>query len=299
MTTPAPKPRIVALPPPPPAPAPGLLHRVDPGAAPPVVEWLITNVVAAGCVTVLAGEEKSGKSRVVLQWASAVAPRIPVAIVDAENGSGEIQRRLALLPCKPVVFEARGIDIDANADQIERLLRAGYRLLILDTLSSLWSGNDTVRSQVKPLFEGLRTLAQQYNAGILVLTHTTKANEGMYRGSGAIGQTVEVIYTLTRGKDRNDRSRTLTCRGMRIGPEPKPVHYTVGDDGMFRPAPPPTPAPATTTPAPVRRTPAAPRVPTAREISKLVDQGVISKRQGRRTLEELGHVQKPWWRRGQ
>ncbi len=289
-----PRPTIVPFPPPPPAPT-GVLREVDPTAPVPAVQWLIPNLVAAGCVTLLAGEEGCGKSLFALQEASRVAHVIPTAIVDAENGQDEIQRRLAPLRCKPVVYEARGIDLDTNFAQIEGLARAGYTLLVLDTFQSMWEGNDQVKGQVKPLFEALRTLAQQYHMGILLLDHTLKGDKAVYAGTGAKGRTVEMTFTMAHGKIPH--TVVLTPRKVRIGASP-PTRTLVLHNGVFGEyLPPPPPTPATATPGTAR----APRQRTtpalsARDIHKLVDQGTLSKRQGRRALEDLGLVKAPWWR---
>jgi len=267
------------------------LRLVEQGATPPpATAWVVDRVVARGAVTILAGVAKSGKSLLALQWAAqAAASGLRAAVVDAENGDTVIRQRIAALPrgAQPKVYEATGFDLDAGLEQLEAVLRSGCDVLVLDSWVSLWQGSETSVKDVKRSLEALRILAQRFEVGILLLHHMTKGSDS-YRGSGAIAGAVEAVFTLTRTDTATDR--ILACTAMRLGAEPEPVHLTLVDGGFVtaqasaQPAEPGTRA----------RTAPAGRALSAREIIKLGERGVMSKREQRRAL---GYPTR-WWRLG-
>lgn len=274
-----------------PCPTVNHIRLIEPETAPPATEWLLQDIVARGAVTLLAGEAKTGKSLLALQWAAAVQGTHRAVIVDAENGRDVIRQRLASLPSPPAVFEARGFNLDEGFDQLEEILAdpydpstARYDLLVLDSWVSLWTGSETSVTDVKRILEGIRTLAQRYNVGVLLLHHTTKGSD-TYRGSGAIAGVVEGIFILARGDSPEER--ILSCRGLRLGPEPADALLALGADGIFRRL-------VTPPVKPGRKSVRASRPPTPRELIELRKLHDLTRGEVRRYLGQPTR----WWRFG-
>src|SRR5207237_9820420 len=83
-------------------------------------------------------------------------------VVDAENGEGELRRRLfgLDLPARAAarlhVLEARRIDLRFELARLERLIAArAPDLLVLDSFRSLWSRREPSGAEVTSLPAGL------------------------------------------------------------------------------------------------------------------------------------------------
>ena len=85
----------------------------------------------------LCGPSGSGKTYSALLLAQGLAPEGKVALIDTERGSGELYADLAaydLAPLDPPFTPARYIALVREAE------RAGYAVLIVDSLSHAWAG---------------------------------------------------------------------------------------------------------------------------------------------------------------
>lgn len=257
---------------------------------PPAIEWLVEGIVARGNVTMLAGEAKAGKSRLALQWATAVAERRAVAIVDGDNPTVEAHRRI-----EDFGFPAQSYHITRDIDLLQEdsisalaslIVRDGIQFLILDSWRRLWSGSESADRQVDQCLGNLQALARDYNVGILILHHAPKGSD-TYRGSGAIAAAVEAVFVLTRDDAAVNR-RVLSCPAMRIAAEPAPLALQCSDDGRFCQVAASEPAPA---PSPVEKASAVgqlantmPNAAQMREINNAAASGTLSKREARRML---------------
>jgi len=206
---------------------------------PPPVPWLAEPVLAAGCVTLLAGREGQGKSLLALALATAIGHGAVVAgidcqpgsvlYVDAENGEREAHRRIRGLGVKDdslVYVEATGFSLKAHIGELVGLIDDHTpQLVVLDSMRSLAPGLDENDSgAVEAVLRPVVKVAQNRSLAVLLLHHAGKA-EGTYRGSTAIGAAVELGFSLARvPEDPEGRTRRkLTCWKSRPAPEPEPM----------------------------------------------------------------------------
>lgn len=191
--------------------------------------WVIEGLVVAGMLTVLHGREGEGKSLLAQALAAGVAAgedeagltchRGGVVIVDAENGEHEIHRRVHALglPGDGIeIFEADGFDLRSDLAELERVLEENRpALLVLDSFRSLWAGKENDSGEVSAVLDPLRNLVRRFGAGGLLLHHSGRSS-GHYRGSSAIGSSVELGFGLARAEGDSDRQRryleTWKCR---------------------------------------------------------------------------------------
>lgn len=218
------------------------------GVEPEPVNWIVEGFAARGAVTMLAGRYGQGKSLLAQSLAIGVAEGVPghhVAgftvhagrslILDAENGPALIHARLKGLGLSPEgarnlrAVTARSFDIEADEDALRALLEAHTPdLLVLDTWTSLWRGSEASVEQVQDCLNLLRDIAREYDLAVILLHHTVKSGEG-FRGSGAIGATIEGVFVLDRPDELDDTAaRVVTCEKLRIAPEPAPRYFRVG-----------------------------------------------------------------------
>lgn len=215
---------------------------------PPPVAWLVEGLCARGALSLLAGQPKAGKSLLGLALAGGVAAGEAVGgiacrggtalVVDAENGEGELHRRLWSLdlPARAAarlhVLEARSLDLRFELARLERLIAAcAPDLVVLDSFRSLWSGSERSDAEVAALLGGLRALAERRGLGILLLHHTTKGGEA-YRGSGAIAAAVDLAATLSADQsDPDGAHRALEVFASRLGPAAGPLRLRLQSSG--------------------------------------------------------------------
>lgn len=204
---------------------------------PPPVPWAVEGLVVERMTTCLNGRHGEGKSLLAFSLAAGVATGHAeagldceagrVVIIDAENGAYEIHRRvhtLELPAANVVLVEAEGFDLRSHSDmdELEELLRREQpRLVVLDSFRTLWRGDENDAGQVERVLTPLRNLIRSVGAGGLLLHHSGKNDALDYRGSSAIGDNVELGFTLGREKDDGERDRRyLRCWKCRPAPEP-------------------------------------------------------------------------------
>jgi AAA domain/NrS-1 polymerase HBD domain/IclR helix-turn-helix domain len=221
-------------------PDPGKLRVLDTRrlltTPPPPLNWLVDGIFAQGKLTLVGGREKGGKSLVQLVLAACMASgggevagitvqAGRVLLVDAENGERETHRRLRAVgldlvhASELVCVEARGFDLRSDLGQITSLIdRYEPALLLLDSFRALWRGDERDEAAVAAALDPLRDLAHDRDLAIGLTHHAQKAGDE-YRGSSAIGASVEWVAMLSRVRADPDRTRrklsTPLCRFAR------------------------------------------------------------------------------------
>lgn len=219
---------------------------------PPPLHWLAEGVFCRGKLTLFGGREKRGKSLVALALAVAIASGADdvagiavkagrVLLIDAENGERELHRRLRAMGLAAeyaenlTVAEARGFELREHLDQVRDLAaRTGADLVLLDSFRSLWRGDERDEAEVAAALDPLRQLAHETDAAISVVHHAQKSGEE-YRGSTAIGASIEWCVMLDRDREDPDKTRRRLANPLaRFAPE-RPDRWlqirSGGDDG--------------------------------------------------------------------
>ncbi len=184
-----------------------------------VPEAIIPNFLWAGNVTLLVGRDKGGKSTCARSLISRYSHSGgPVLWVRVEENTAHILQK----------FE----DMEANLDNIFLFVKRNPSMkqirkwvdeiqptvIVVDTLSTWLSENgvndENASSQIIPLITPFTDLAQETEAGLLLLYHKQKSGNE-YRGSTAVGGNVDMILTMTP----NGRNRTFKPVGRFEIPE--------------------------------------------------------------------------------
>ena len=156
------------------------LHRCDIGTMlatePEPIDWLATGVVARGY----------------------------------RNGPREIHRRVRALGLTTatglVIYEGVAFSLASGLDELDSVLAdTKPDLLWLDSWRSMWSGDENSAQEASQVLDPLRELIRRHNVGAGLLHHANKL--GQYRGSTAVGASVENIVEFTKADDDDDRRR--------------------------------------------------------------------------------------------
>jgi len=137
--------------------------------------------------------------------------------LDAENGEGEIHRRVHTLglPASGVrVADAGGLDLRRNLDLIEALAEEAPDLIVLDSFRSMTPGldeNDT--KQTAAAIDPLRRLAHRSGTTILLIHHANKAGRD-FRGASSIRDSVDVLWHM--GRQDTPAAKAMPARAPKI-----------------------------------------------------------------------------------
>jgi len=173
------------------------------------INWQVSNLWTERAKILLAAEQKSGKTWIILHAAICVASgrplfghdrfRVltpgPVGIVAGEDDPGEVGRRLdrmcraagLLMSDLPIHFlEGHGMRLNRQRDQeiIKSAVRAlGLKLIIYDPLARLMDGDENSKEVVAALLNPASQLALDENVSVCVVHHLGKQNNENPRSS--------------------------------------------------------------------------------------------------------------------
>lgn len=218
------------------------------------IPWAVDPLLIPGELSMIAGREGQGKS--MLSQIIGIALADPGALemiegvtvhasrvltVDAENGQPLIHRRLHGAGLRDhtdyLVREAVGLDLrqPEHRGELRQIIDAEKpRVVVLDSLATLAPGVRENEAEVMaPFLLGLQTLARETGVALLLLHHASKA--GGYRGSTAIGASVQILVELiAHDGDPDGQRRELVWRKNRPIAKPPPLWLRItSDDGRL------------------------------------------------------------------
>jgi len=261
-----------------PAPAPTgpAFIRVSDLALRPVPprEWLVEGLVPGSTVTTISGDGGVGKSLLALQlaistslglpWAGRAIETVPAIFLTAEDDEGEVLRRIvdiaALIDRDPremgglEVLSLAGHDAIMSAwsrlsntmaptplfEQVERrIVDTGAKLVVLDTLADLHSGQENDRAHARQVIGQFRGLAIRNSCAVVLLAHPSLT--GLATGTGTSGSTawnnsVRSRLYLERvfidGQEADPDLRKLTTKKANYGPTGAEVLFRWTDGAL-------------------------------------------------------------------
>lgn len=224
------------------------------GRAIPQRSWHVAGMIPVGTVTLLGGDGATGKSLLAQMLATSTAIGAtwlgfevrhgPVLFVTAEDDLDELHRRLdAILAETGTRFEeVTGLSLVSLAgedavlgafdgrtntvkptplfDALDAHMRASKpALVILDTLSDLFAGDENQRTQARQFIGLLRGLAVRHSLALVLLAHPSLS--GMASGSGMSGSTawnnsVRSRLYFERVKDDSGAEPDPDVRSLRL-----------------------------------------------------------------------------------
>lgn len=181
--------------------------------SPPPEQWLIQGFIPLGVPGSLVGRPNCGKSMFSLQLCVAVAAGVPflghpgvgepsgVLYVSMEDDFSALHRRLSRLAdhtglrlkrkqkrrvsrnlrilCPELRYGTAALTLAVNRDYLIRECRSlpgGARLVVLDTQSALFEGDENSTADASAFWADCQAISQETGATVLVLHHVRKAS---------------------------------------------------------------------------------------------------------------------------
>jgi hypothetical protein len=183
-----------------------------------VLDLAISTVTGLDWLPPLPGEEGTGRP----------CQAGPVLWIDVDNGQDRTERRLqaiarghdapAVAPLRFVSFPTPPFvasDSGSVAAVISKALDLGAKLIVVDNLGTISGGADENSSQMIAVMAGLRTIAEQAWACVLVIHHRSKQNRGR-AGDALRGHTsIEAALDLALAVDRPEGEDVITLKSTK------------------------------------------------------------------------------------
>ncbi|HPJ68342.1 MAG TPA: AAA family ATPase [Desulfobacteraceae bacterium] len=221
---------------------------------PAIQEVIGRGILPEGCGLLLAGEAKTGKSLLSLEWAIHLALGTPmfdglipipkkrrVVFFQVENPERQIQFRLSKmleglsvsnLP-DSIYFADRKfrynlLDPECIKEMVQVIGRCGADIFIIDPLSSFHLVNENDNVLMRNVLDMITSISVQTGAASIVIHHFGKPNKDQTekdrtRGASSIQGWYDGHCTLVNKKHENKVLRTVTFAPLRHGKELKPI----------------------------------------------------------------------------
>jgi len=245
---------------------------------PPPQEWAIQDCILKKQVTTLYGEGGVGKSMLSLQLAaSTVLGRDwfgykpepgPVIYLGAEDDEDELQRRLCCIasqlgePMSELIenglhassYAGKNMALSDFAGDVyvenytplyaelfERAQIIRPVMIILDTLSDIFDGDENNRAQVTEFVGLLRQLAVTANCAVIVNAHPSQSgsSSGTSGSTAWHGKVRGRLHLRAATKDEGGADpdlRVLEFKKLQYGRLPPKIMMHIQDNGLFVPA---------------------------------------------------------------
>ena len=201
----------------------------------PPIDWIVSGLIAPG-LTLIAGQEKAGKSWLLLQLGLAVSAggmfignlrcrKADVLYFALEDNNRRIKSRLYKLGMQPT----RDLYIDTSnkvtPQNISTILdeMPSVQMVIIDTIGRYWEHENVKQNdygEVTRAAAPLHTLAKERDIALIVCTHTkkgAKAEDGTegVMGSKALAAVSDTVLMLTRKVEETEGKLYVTGRDVR------------------------------------------------------------------------------------
>ena len=159
---------------------------------------------------------------------SCLCEQSPVLWIDVDNGLDRLERRFAALrrgldvpndaPLHYVSFPSASF-VASDPASIERLLsyakKTGARLIGFDNLGTISGGADENSIQMIDVMSGLRRIAEEANAAVVVIQHQNKRDRKRPGNSLRGHSSVQVMVDLALWIERDEGGDVITLRSTK------------------------------------------------------------------------------------
>jgi len=145
------------------------------------------------------------------QWLNLDVPHVPVLYIDAELGEGQFSTRFQKLGAVEdalFFYLDEDVKLDRKGDAVKLInfmVDNGIKLLLIDTFSRVWTGDENDNRQIRAFGEVIKAIRKKTGATVIIAHHDRKskteesavAHEKM-RGGGDIGAQCDFAYGLAK-----------------------------------------------------------------------------------------------------
>ncbi|MBU0569043.1 AAA family ATPase [bacterium] len=182
------------------------------------VEWVVDRLIPKQSITLLHGKGGIGKTWLSLILGDAVSKGIPfmdletqitdVVFVDFENSLPVLVERVKKIKASEVIFWHNSNEIrppKLDREEWERYKSLPIGLVVFDTLRASQDRDENDSRQMQFIMSRLKEL-REMGFTILLLHHTPKGNDRIYKGSTAILDLADHVLSLHKVKRTNPDS---------------------------------------------------------------------------------------------
>ncbi|MGQ9571048.1 MAG: AAA family ATPase [Thermodesulfovibrionales bacterium] len=204
-------------------------------------EYILEKLIPERSITLLFGRGGTGKTSLALQMAHAVAEglafgelktiKTPVYFIDFENPLAILKERIEKIGLSDNLWvwhisnEIQPPKLDSKRWELYKKLPPG--LLIFDTLRASHLSDENDSKPMALIMSRLKELRER-NFTVLLLHHTPKSNENIFKGSTALLDLADHVLGLEGVKDSDTTIEfdkdTLYRLGVRIKTRYEPYH---------------------------------------------------------------------------
>ncbi len=180
-------------------------------------EYLLDKLIPAGAITLLFGKGGIGKTSVALQIIHCIAEgkefaglktkQTPVCFIDLENPLSVLKERIKHIGQSDHILIWHGSceppPARLDKDEYACYFHLTKGLLVFDTLRASFLGDENSSRDIALIISRLKELRDK-GFTILLLHHTPKSNDGIYKGSTAILDLVDHALCLEPVKSNDD-----------------------------------------------------------------------------------------------
>jgi RecA-family ATPase len=219
------------------------------------VDWLWTNRIPIGRLTLIDGDPSSGKSYLSLAIAAAVSRGEPlpfdtktgsagnILLISCEDGYADTVRpRLDQLGANvsriAIPNPSMGLVTTVlSADLLERMVKTlGPALVIIDPIIAFAGRKNTEKAgEVRDLLSPLMVLAEKHLFAALVVRHFTKQEDrrALYRGGGSVDfmAACRSAFIIVESDDEPDK-RVLAHVKNSLGPKSRSLGFYIDANGF-------------------------------------------------------------------
>lgn len=229
--------------------------------------WLWQDWLPEGCLTVIGGDQESGKSFLGLRLAQSVitgtpwpdgaegpTETAPVLWIEAEAAHATTTQRaetmgipLSQLKHLPTALDGWHFDDPEHLAVIKRYARQEkVRLIVVDSLSTAYSGEES-SSEIRHALARLEAVARDLNIAIVLIHHIRKPGPldtrefdiDRLRGSSAIKQLARAVIGIDHPNLAEEKRRVQVAKCNMLAEKPAALGYELVHDcqALFGEAP--------------------------------------------------------------
>lgn len=211
-------------------------------------EYLLESLIPKGAIVLLFSPGGTGKTSLTMQMSRAIGEGIPfgylktiktpVYIIDFENPLSFVKTRVELIgPSNNILIWHISCDpapARLDSDKWEAYKQFPPGLIIIDTLRAAHLSDENNSKDMAIIMAHLKEL-REIGFTIILLHHSPKSNDGVYKGSTAILDLADHVLGLEKIKDNNNEefsTETIYRLSTRIKTryEPHTIYLTFNPD---------------------------------------------------------------------
>ena len=196
------------------------------------LNWTIEGILPTDAVIALSGDEGTGKTQLMLQWARAITdgtdflghqayPRkvLYLGLDVSKTTLHQYMQMMRWVPDDDFRFMALWtgdsnqppmLDKAADLARLYELAERFKPVMIFDTIRDFFEGEENSSTETKPVMDAARRV-RSLGATPILMTHPPKGGTSLIRGTGLVSQKVDIPYLVSKERRNGKELCVLSC----------------------------------------------------------------------------------------